>query len=275
MAGGGAAAASGAFGASALSAGLAGAGIAGGLNLIGQHSANQTNMEIANANNATAIELANTSVQRRVKDLLAAGLSPMLAYNSQAQSPQLQQARVENPVRDAVASAQQAYMQAKEREAIDATIDKTRAEAMNQRAQAGFTDSQRTDKMPAEIQNLLSQAGLNEAQQQKAYQEIGAITASIKKMEAETLESYGRGAKISQETSNLVLDNDTKRATLPYIVKLLSNDAYRSTLGLVAVESMNEAQRTGWRKWLADNGITFDELARVTGNAAQWGWILK
>lgn len=83
-----------------------------------QKQANQTNVDIAAANNATSIDLANTAYQRRVKDLQVAGLNPMLAYGQGgAQVPNLQQARVEPTLSTAMNVAAQS-----------AGIDKMRAE---------------------------------------------------------------------------------------------------------------------------------------------------
>ena len=58
------------------------ASLAGGaLPFLGQQGASQQNMENAQAQMAFQKEMSNTSYQRAVEDMKAAGLSPMLAYS--------------------------------------------------------------------------------------------------------------------------------------------------------------------------------------------------
>lgn len=78
--------------------GAIGAALLGGLfGSSGQSSANKTNIKLNRENRAWMEQMSNTSYQRGTKDMLAAGLNPMLAYSQGgASTPSNSAATVEN-----------------------------------------------------------------------------------------------------------------------------------------------------------------------------------
>jgi len=94
----------------ALALAAAPAVISGGLSFLGQQSANAANRDIANQQEAFQREMSNTSYQRAVADMKAAGLNPMLAYSQGgASTPVGASTQMQNALGAGVTSGQQAY----------------------------------------------------------------------------------------------------------------------------------------------------------------------
>lgn len=81
-----------------ITASLIGAGLGAGLSTLGGYFTNQSQIGLSREQMIFQERMSSTAHQRQVKDLLAAGLNPILSANSGASAPSGAMATLQNPV---------------------------------------------------------------------------------------------------------------------------------------------------------------------------------